>query len=69
VCHVSRLTNDQQIAYERWPRRWQKEFERRTDALTYPAMDAKTRDVFLDIEAEMGKSSERIAFAIEAVSA
>lgn len=66
MCHVSRLTNDQQIAYEGWSRRWQREFERRTNSVTYPAMDAKTRDVFLDIEAEMGKSAERIAEAVSA---
>jgi hypothetical protein len=70
MCHVSRLTDDQQIAYERWSRRWQREFETRTDRLTYPAMDAKTRDVFLEIEEEMGKSGERISERIaEAVSA
>jgi len=66
MCHASRLTMDQQIAFERWSRRWQKEFERRTDRLVFPLMTEKTRDVFVEIEAEMGKSGERIAERVSA---
>ena len=61
ICHVSRLSPDQQIAYERWGRKWQHRFEAETDRLTYPGMTRKTQEVFAQIEAEMGKSGERIA--------
>jgi hypothetical protein len=66
VCHVSRLTNDQQIAYERWSRKWQRVFEDRTDRLAFPLMTEKTRDVFEAIVDEMGKSGERIAASVSA---
>jgi len=66
MCHVSRLTIDQQVAYQQWGRRWQHEFERRTDALTYPGMTAKTQAVFAQLEDEMGKSGERIAERVSA---
>jgi len=63
ICHVNNLTNDQQIVLEQWSDRWKIEFERRTDKVTYPNVTGKTRDVFLQIEEEMGKSGERIAEA------
>ena len=66
MCHVSRLTNDQQIEYEKWPRKWQAQFEYRTDRLQYPLVTEKTRDVFEAISSEMGKSAERIALAVSA---
>jgi hypothetical protein len=64
MCHKSRLSIDEQVAYEQWSRKWQKEFEARTDRLTYPGMTTKTREVFAQIESEMGKSAERIAAAV-----
>ena len=63
MCHASRLTQDQQIALERWSWRWQKEFEIRTNDITYPGVTYKTRAVFDEIEAQMGKSGERIRIA------
>jgi hypothetical protein len=66
MCHASRLTEDQQIAYQRWSRRWQHRFEAETDRLTYPGMNRKTQEVFAQIEAEMGKSGERIAASVSA---
>jgi hypothetical protein len=60
MCHASRLTDDQQIEFERWSQKWQKEFERRTNDVTFPDATRKTREVFTQIEAEMGKSAERI---------
>lgn len=68
MCHVSRLTEDQQIAYELWSRKWQHRFEAETDRLTYPGMTRKTQEVFAQIEAEMGKSGERIAASAASVS-
>lgn len=64
ICHVNNLTNDQQIVLEQWSNRWKIEFERRTDKVEYPNVTEKTRDVFLQIEEEMGKSGERIAEAV-----
>jgi hypothetical protein len=57
---------DQQIALERWRYRWQMEFEIRTANITYPLMTEKVRDVFAEIESEMGKSGERIAERVSA---
>lgn len=68
MCHRYRLTQDQQIAYERWSRKWQARFEAETDRLAFPGMTRKTQEVFAQIEAEMGKSGERIAASAASVS-
>jgi hypothetical protein len=68
ICHVSRLTNDQQIAYEQWPLKWRKLFERRTDALIHPYVTTKTRAVFDGILDEMGKSGELIGERLAATA-
>jgi hypothetical protein len=59
MCHVSLLSADQIEQIERWPIRWRKAFERRTDYLTVRDRRGVVQ-VYEDIVTEMGKSAERI---------